>query len=183
MPGRNCWKSPFWPPTALQQWGLEAAGKSLPPAAPSATAGLQQDMVSKSAGCRPGLVLQKKPRAPKRKKGLNPSSEGGNRGWGWSQKLSPKPRKPFLGPKHQEILSPPKSKLTRKLSWMITLLVQTAAGLEQDCFWKAWECCLEQLLAQEQCSHPGWLLATTPRAKSRAWWLSPTPNQPDRNFV
>lgn len=79
--GKNCWKS--LKATALQQWGLEAAGESLPPAVPSATAGLQQDMLSKSTGCRPALVLQK-PRAQKKEGLIHPlkvatEGKGGHR--------------------------------------------------------------------------------------------------------
>lgn len=90
--GRNCWKSLFLPPTALQQW-LGGSRQSLPPTAPRVSAGLQQDTVSKSTGSRPALVLEK-PRAQKRKKGLiHPLMVATE---GRSHRESPKPRKLFL---------------------------------------------------------------------------------------
>lgn len=110
MTGRNCWKSLFLSPTPQQQLGLEAAGKSLPPAAPSATAGLQQDMVSRSAGSRPVLVLQEKAKAQKRKKGLIHSLKVATEGRGGPRKRTPNPRNLSRGLNTRKSC-PPKSKL------------------------------------------------------------------------
>lgn len=143
MLGRNCRNSPFLPPTAQQQRGSEAAGRpelllhlQLPPLQPLVFSGTWQPRALASGHL---LSLREKPRAQKREKGLKPSSEGGNSSSGWSQKQSPEPRKPFLGLRHHESASSPKAKPSKKLAEMTTsnCLSQKAAGLEQDCLWKA----------------------------------------------